>query len=94
LSRNLTSKVSIDELAELCYMSKSWFYELFQKEYGVTPMVYRDNLLIEKARALLRNEELSVTEIAEQLGFESVSYFSKFFRKYQGSSPSEYIKNR
>lgn len=94
LSRNLTSKVSIDELAELCYMSKSWFYELFQKEYGVTPMEYRDNLLIEKARALLRSEELSVTEIAEQLGFESVSYFSKFFRKYQGSSPSEYMKNR
>ena len=94
LSRNLTSKVTIDELAELCYLSRSWFYELFQEEYGMTPMEYRDSLLMEKARALLRSEELSVTEIAEQLGFENVSYFSKFFRKYQGSSPSGYIKNR
>lgn len=94
LSRNLTSKVTIEELAELCYMSKSWFYELFQKEYGMTPMEYRDSLLMEKACALLRSEELSVTEIAEQLGFENVSYFSKFFRKYQGISPSQYIKSR
>lgn len=94
LSGNLTTKVSIDELAALCFMSRSWFYELFQEEYGMTPMEYRDGLLMEKARVLLRSEELSVTEIAEQLGFENVSYFSKFFRKYQGSSPSGYIKNR
>jgi len=94
LSGNLTTKVSIDELAALCFMSRSWFYELFQEEYGMTPMEYRDSLLMEKARALLRSEELSITEIAEQLGFESVSYFSRFFKKHQGISPSEYIKNR
>lgn len=94
LTRNLTTKTSIDELAELCYLSKSWFYELFQEEYGMTPMEYRDRLLMEKARVFLRGEVLSVTETAEQLGFENVSYFSKFFRKHQGISPSQYIRSR
>ena len=94
LSRNLTERINVDQLAAMCYLSRSRFYELFQEEYGVAPMEFRDQLLMERARLLLQNEELSVTEIAEHLGFESVSYFSRFFKKHNGISPSEYIKKR
>lgn len=92
LSRNLTEKVSVNELAAMCYLSKSRFYELFTEEYGMPPMVFKDQLLMERAQMFLQNEELTVTEIAEELGFESVSYFSRFFKKHQGISPSEYAK--
>lgn len=94
LSRNLTEKISVNELAAMCYLSKSRFYELFQEEYGMAPMEFKDQLLMERACLLLQNEELSVTEIAEHLGFESVSYFSRFFKKHQGISPSEYIRRQ
>ena len=55
------------------------------------PLEYRSSLLAKRASQLLREGSFSVTEVAEMLGFESVSYFSRFFKKHKGISPSKYI---
>jgi len=89
---HLTERVDSAALADACHLSKAQFYNLFQKEYGVSPLAYRDALLLRRATLLLRDGTFSVTEIAETLGFESVSYFSRFFKKHKGISPSGYIK--
>lgn len=89
---NLTDRIDSAALAEACHLSKAQFYHLFQKEYGMAPLAYRDALLLRRATLLLRDGTFSVTEIAETLGFESVSYFSRFFKKHKGISPSGYIK--
>jgi AraC-like DNA-binding protein len=58
----------------------------------MTPLEYRDALLMGRAKLLLRDGTFSIKEIADVLGFESVSYFSRFFKKNRGLSPSQYMK--
>lgn len=91
LLEHLTEKVSCSELAGLCCLSTAQFYNLFHHEYGMPPLEYRNGLLIRRASLLLRDGSFSVTEVAEMLGFESVSYFSRFFKKHKGVSPAQYL---
>lgn len=91
LLEHLTEKLSCEKLAKLCCLSTARFYDLFREEYGMPPLEYRSSLLAKRASQLLRDGSFSVTEVSELLGFESVSYFSRFFKKHKGVSPSKYI---
>ena len=93
LLEHLTEKVSCAYLARLCALSQARFYDLFHEEFGMAPLNYRAKLLVRRAKQLLRDGSFTVTEIAEALGFESVSYFSRFFKKHTGLSPAAYKKN-
>jgi len=90
LLEHLTGEIDCGCLAQLCSLGSSQFYSLFQAEYKMTPLAYRDSLLIQKAAILLQDGMFSVTEVAEMLGFESVSYFSRLFKKRKGVSPSKF----
>lgn len=92
LLEHLTEGIDCRDLAQLCSLSTAQFYNLFNAQYGMTPLAYRDSLLMRRATLLLRDGTFSVTEIAETLGFDSVSYFSRFFKKHRGISPSAYVK--
>ncbi len=76
-------------LASLCYLSVARFYHLFRLEYGMTPLAYRDSLLLRRAELCMLDDGLSVSETAAALGFDSVAYFSRFFKKHTGRPPSE-----
>ena len=93
IAEHFAEPLNCNELAKLCYLSTSQFYNLFKKHFKMTPLQYRDNLIIEKAKVLLKLEEVTVSEIAEILGFTDVAYFSRFFKKHVGVSPSEFAKN-
>ena len=86
---HLTDDIDCGMLARLCHLSSSQFYNLFREEYKTSPLAYRDLLLMQKATILLQ-DMLSITEVADILGFESVSYFSRFFKKHSGVSPLKY----
>ena len=90
LQENPTDHVNCTELASLCFLSTSRFYDLFRKEFNVTPLEYRNDLLLHRAKDLLATGDLSVNEIAFAVGFENAAYFSRFFKKHVGISPSEY----
>ena len=90
LSRNIFGKVDCGELAKLCFLSTSRFYDLFRAEFGMTPLEYRDRLLLRRAVSLLSEGDLSVSEAAFAVGFENAAYFSRFFKKHMGLSPIEY----
>ena len=94
LLEHLTEKIDCTKLSKSCNLGSSQFYTLFKAEYGMSPLEYRDKLIIKRASMLLRDGSFSVTEIAEMLGFESVSYFSRFFKKQKGVSPSYFIKKK
>ncbi len=94
LLEHLTEKISCTHLASLCFLSTAQFYSLFQEEYRMAPLEYRSRLLSDKAAYLLKTGSFSVTEVSEMMGFESVSYFSRFFKKQIGSSPAAYIKKQ
>ena len=94
LLEHLTEKISCTHLASLCFLSTAQFYSLFQEEYHMAPLEYRSQLLSHKAAYLLKTGSFSVTEVSEMMGFESVSYFSRFFKKQHGLSPAAYIKKQ
>ena len=90
LQENPTDHVNCADLASLCFLSTSRFYDLFHAEFGVTPLEYRDQLILHRAKALLSSGDISVTETALAVGFENAAYFSRFFKKHTSLSPSEY----
>lgn len=94
LLEHLTEKVNCAHLASLCFLSTAQFYNLFHEEYHMAPLEYRNTLLSHRAALLLQAGSFSVTEIAEMLGFESVSYFSRFFKKHRGVSPSRFLREK
>lgn len=79
------------ELAALCNLSTAQFYHLFHLEYGVTPLEYHNNLLMRKAVLLLETQQYAVAEIASMMGFDNPAYFSRFFKKHRGISPSKFL---
>jgi AraC-like DNA-binding protein len=66
---------------------------MFKKYEGISPAQYLIQLRIIKIKELLTSSDLSISEIAYQIGLESKSQLSTFFKKYEGISPSEFRKN-
>ena len=85
--------MSITQLAEECGMSVSGFAHQFKKEIGVSPREYILQQRLSAALFLLENTDSTVSDISRRVGFEDNLYFSKFFRKQTGYSPSEYYEN-
>lgn len=83
-------EISADHLADICYLSKAQFHRLFKKQTGTTPIVYKNNLRIERATQMLEDGEYSISEIATGVGFDNVFYFSKTFKKIKNVTPKDY----
>ena len=94
LQKHPAERISVGELAKLCNLGTAQFYNLFQEEFGTTPLAYRDELLLQRAETFLQEEDFSVGQVAEILGFESAAYFSRFFKKHRGVSPSKYVEEK
>ncbi|QTH46806.1 AraC family transcriptional regulator [Cohnella sp. LGH] len=92
LSHHLHEEATLEELAGLANMSKYYLCRLFKKAYGITPIQYHLSVRLEKAKEMIRFTDLSLTRIAEELGFQSIHAFSRAFRTREGVSPSAYRK--
>ena len=92
LDTHFTEGISCRQLAALCFLSTAQFYNLFREQLGITPLEYRDRLLVRHAIVMLETEGASVSEVAGALGFSGTAYFSRFFKKHVGTSPSAYSK--
>jgi transcriptional regulator GlxA family with amidase domain len=90
LRENLESTLDMKQLLRQLPMSYSKFRKIFKQQTGESPNQYHLNLRLDKARELLNTTNLNVTEVAYNLGFESVFYFSKLFKKKNGISPKSY----
>ncbi len=85
-------ELDLDEYAKMCHLSKSQFIRAFKEYTGKTPIRYKNNILIEKAKERLTHTDMSISEISSYLGFENIYYFSTMFKKAIGISPAEYRK--
>ena len=90
MENHLSRSLSNEELAALCHMHPTYFIRYFKAEVGYTPQAYLGKLRITKACALLREGRLTVSEIAEKLGFYDGMYFAKVFKKHFSMTPTEY----
>ena len=71
-------------------MSKYYLSHAFKREYGISPINYMISRRIEESKYLLAETDLSMSQIAQLLGFSSLSYFSQVFRRIQTTTPMEY----
>lgn len=81
------------EISEKLGMGYSWFRRNFKEYVGISPGQYQLQLKHLRAKELLRDTPLSISEISFELGFDNLSQFSIFFRKYEGVSAREYRNN-
>lgn len=92
LETHLQEHISMEDVVQHAKTSKSTLYKSFQQRYNETPGMYLNRLRIQKSTQMLAFTEDSLDEISERVGFSSVSYFSKMFKKMQGISPAAYRK--
>lgn len=93
VAANIEKNFSLSELAELAFLSPDHLIRLFKREMSCTPIQYINRKKIETAQLQLLITTSSVKEVAYNLNFESVSYFTKLFRNSTGVTPLEYRRN-
>lgn len=90
---HISEKVGMEEMAKRLGLNPTHFSRLFRLETGLTFIEYVTRVKMEQARDLLNQTNLTIVEIAEQLGYDNVSYFIKLFRNFSGMTPAEFRKS-
>lgn len=90
IDAHYTESLDLDELARTANFSRYHFLRAFRRAFHVTPHEYLTRKRIERAKQLLAESELTVTEICFEVGFESLGSFSTLFHTIVGWSPSIY----
>lgn len=93
LDLNICEKITLDDLVQNFFISKTRLITLFRENFGVSPYQYLVSQRIDMACSLLRNSTLSITEITKMLQFADAHYFSSFFKSKIGMSPTDYRNN-
>ena len=88
--KNCGTNISVEDGAKLCSLSPAYFRRLFLKHYGSSPGEYLRAAKIYKAKELMLDTTLNLSEIAEATGFATVHSFSRAFKSVEGVSPSQY----
>ncbi len=86
----LDEELKLKDIAAASYLSPFHFSRLFKKLTGTTPLAYLAGQRVARARLLLANSDLPITQIALQAGYGSASHFTKAFRQATGLSPREF----
>ena len=87
---NYLQKTTIEELAFLFHTNRATLCREFKKTTGKTLVEYINDKKLEKSKQKIIETQNSFTEIAEALNFESIHYFTRFFKKMSGQTPSEF----
>lgn len=91
IDEHLDQPMHIEDLARLACLHPNYFIDFFKANVGIPPIQYVNNRRLERAKALLKNSEVPVTEIAKLVGLQN-HYLSRLFKQQTGLSPSRYRK--
>ncbi|TVY10374.1 helix-turn-helix domain-containing protein [Paenibacillus cremeus] len=84
--------ITLQEIASHFYLSREYISRKFKQEFGVNLSDYISGIRMDKAKLLLLNPHLRISQVAEMVGYDDEKYFSKVFKKMVGVSPNEYRK--
>ena len=90
IQQNQTEEISLWQVAQVVNTSPYYFCKLFKRSTGLSFTHYLSRLRIEKAKNLLLNPNLRVSEIAYEIGFQSLTHFNRVFKHIVGYSPTKY----
>ena len=86
-------EMELSALADLVYCSESHMARVFKKHMGMTIISYVHKIRIEKSIRML-DENCSVKETAEVVGYQNLNYFYKYFNQYMGMAPAAYMRRK
>ena len=90
IAENCCSPLSLNSIAEQFYMNKCYLSRIFKEITGFTVNGYLHARRIQKARSLLIQNSMNISEVAEAAGYENLTYFERKKKKHTGMSPLEY----
>lgn len=93
LSGNLAAHLTIDRICSDNLIGRSRLQKLFHEKCGQGIIEYYSRMKVEAAKQMIRDEQMNFTQIAESLGYSSIHYFSRQFKKLAGMTPSEYASS-
>ena len=92
MREHLNDNIDLQELAGRYNVGYANFRKMFKKYTGISPRQYHLNLKMMYAKQLILTSDKSIKEISQELQFESIHYFSRYFKKKMGYSPTELRK--
>lgn len=90
IQNNYAKPLTLQDLAQVAYLSPAYFCNTFRKQTGASPITFLNEYRIERATQLLVQSDDSISNIAAAVGFENFSYFIRKFREYKHVTPKEY----
>ena len=93
MQSNMSKEITVEELAESIYVSKSYLSRCFKQKMGMSLIEYLRLIRINAAKRLLVSTNNSIEEISSVIGYNSSKYFCRAFKKCTDMSPSEYRKS-
>lgn len=94
IKKNCHAGVKVSELAAVCHLSREEFSRRFSAATGITPKAFFNRFLVRRATDLLLGPNLSVKDVAFEMGFKNEYYFSRFFHQHTGMPPGEFKKHQ
>ena len=94
IQERIAEPLTLAELAGAAHISREYAAQIFKKETGSTVVDYIHKQKMQLAAEMIRNHDMSLSEVAEALGFTNYSYFSRMFKRYFGVSPSHLDTSR
>ena len=79
IEENCQNPIKLSDIANSVHLSETYFHNVFTKALGISPHQYLINCRIEKAKKLLWNSEIPISQISEETGFGCQQYFNKAF---------------
>ena len=93
LDTHYAEKITLPRLAQTFNLSASSISKQFKAYYNVSPKTYLNKVRVDHAKTLLRQTQLSLIEICQEIGVDDVAYFIRFFKRYTGMTPKTYKIN-
>ncbi|MBD2463080.1 helix-turn-helix transcriptional regulator [Oscillatoria sp. FACHB-1407] len=90
IHEHLSEEISLEAIASHLHMSQYYFCHLFKQSMGISPYQYVLRQRIDKAKQLLKQRHLAITDVALECGFANQTHFTKHFRKLMGTTPKAY----
>ncbi|HTX21809.1 MAG TPA: helix-turn-helix domain-containing protein [Candidatus Aquilonibacter sp.] len=90
IAEHQTEELSLEQVAKAVHTSKFYFCKMFRRATGINFTDYLSRVRTERAKNLLLNPNLRVSEIAYEVGFQSLTHFNRVFKRILGQSPTDY----
>ena len=93
MEKNLCLQLTIEQICRDNMIGRSQLQKIFQQKTGLGVIEYFSNMKIDAAKQMMRTDLMNFTQISEKLGYSSIHYFSRQFKKITGMTPSEYVSS-